>query len=114
MSISKNIAVILRRYKAAQDLSVSELADELGIAKSILEDYLHGKGNPRADTLDLLSRKLDVPLTEIVSGPIPGQEQAETVIRAVQAISGLDPERQKRAIQLFLELTALFSKEYPI
>lgn len=111
MSISKNMAVILRRYKAVQDLSVSEMADELGIAKSILEDYLHGKGNPRADTLDLLARKLDVPLTEIVSGPLPGQEQAETIIRAAGVFSGLPPERRERGIQLFLELAALFSEE---
>lgn len=111
MSISKNIAQALQRYKSAQDLSVSELADELGVAKSILVEYLHGNGNPRADTVDLLAKKLDIPVMEIVSGPLPGQEQAETVVRAVQAISGLDPERRERAAQLFLELVSLFSDD---
>ena len=111
MPISENVAQALQRYKTARDLSISELSDELGIAKFIAVSYLNGTGNPRADTLDLLARKLNIPLTEIVSGPRPGREQAETIVRAANLFSGLSPERQERGVQLFLELTALFSEE---
>ena len=59
MSINKNLAKTIQRYKLDRDLSISELAEELGVARSILESYLNGTGNPRADTLELLSEKRD-------------------------------------------------------
>lgn len=111
MSISQNLARILQQYKDKNGLTFKELSDELAFSKSTLVEYFNGKGNPRLDNLELLSAALDIPLTEIVSAPLPGQEQAETVIRAAQIISNLDPERQKRALQLFLELAALFAEE---
>ncbi len=111
MSISQNLARILQQYKDKNGLTFKELSDELAFSKSTLVEYFNGKGNPRLDNLELLSAALDIPLTEIVSAPLPGQEQAETVTRAAQIISNLDPERQKRALQLFLELAALFAEE---
>lgn len=111
MSISENLARVLRQHKDRTGLTFKEMADELTFSKSTLVEYFKGKGNPRAGDLELLSAALDVPLTEIVSDPLPGQEQAETVIRAAQAISGLKPEHRERAAQLFLELAALFAEE---
>lgn len=111
MSISQNLARILQQYKDKNGLTFKELSDDLAFSKSTLVEYFNGKGNPRLDNLELLSAALDIPLTEIVSAPLPGQEQAETVTRAAQIISTLDPERQKRALQLFLELAALFAEE---
>lgn len=110
MPISENLAGILRRIRAERQLSYTGFAEELGIPKSSLEAYLNGTGNPRADTLELLAKELHVPITEIVSGPLPGQEQAETIMRAASLFSGLTPERRERGIQLFLELTALFAE----
>lgn len=111
MSISENLARVLRQHKDRSGLTFKEMADELTFSKSTLVEYFKGNGNPRADDLELLSAALDVPLTEIVSDPLPGQEQAETVIRAAQAISGLKPEHRERAAQLLLELAALFAEE---
>lgn len=111
MSISENLARVLRQHKDRTGLTFKEMADELTFSKSTLVEYLKGKGNPRADDLELLSAALGIPLTELVSAPLPGQERAETVARAAQIISGLEPEHQKRALQLFLELAALFAEE---
>lgn len=111
MSISENLVRVLRQHKDRSGLTFKEMADELTFSKSTLVEYFKGNGNPRADDLELLSAALDVPLTEIVSDPLPGQEQAETVIRAAQAISGLKPEHRERAAQLLLELAALFAEE---
>lgn len=111
MSINENFARMLRRVKQERQLSFSEFADELSIPKSSLENYFNGTGNPRADTLKLLARELNVPLLEIVSDPLPGQEQAETIVRAAREFAGLIPERQKRGFQLFLALTKLFTEK---
>ena len=111
MLISENLSRVLMQYKREYGLSFEDLAQKLGLPKSSTVNYCNGTGNPRSDTLESMSAALDIPLTEIVSVPLPGQEQAETVIRAAQAISGLKPEHRERAAQLFLELAALFAEE---
>lgn len=113
MLISENLARLLQRMKEERQLSFTDFAIELGIPKSSLESYINGTGNPRADTLEMLAAELNVPLAEIVSGPLPGQEKAETIIRAAKELSGLSQNRRERGMQLFQELTALFSEEEP-
>ena len=110
MLISENLSRVLMQYKREYGLSFEDLAQKLGLPKSSTVNYCNGAGNPRSDTLESMSAALGIPLTEIVSAPLPGQEQAETVTRAAQIISGLEPERQKRALQIFLELAALFAE----
>ena len=110
MSISADLAKNLQRIRRERDLSLKAFSNELGIPLSSTEKYCSGTGNPRADTLDMLSEVLGIPVTEIVSDQLPGQEQAETIVRAAKALSGLIPESQERGIQLFLELVALFSE----
>lgn len=112
MLINKNLARILRRVKIERDLSYAEFAEELGIPKSSLVEYMNGTGNPRSDTLEMLSRKLDIPITEIVSDPLPGQEQAETILRAAKEFADLTPRQRERGFQLFLELAALFTEKH--
>ncbi|MCI9057725.1 MAG: helix-turn-helix transcriptional regulator, partial [Oscillospiraceae bacterium] len=46
MPISENITDFIKRYKRAHHLSVAELSEELGIAKSALAGYLSGTCNP--------------------------------------------------------------------
>lgn len=111
MSISRNLARVLQIVKIARGLSYTEFSDELGIPKSSLAGYMKGAGNPRSDTLDMLAEKLGVPITAIVSDPLPGQEQAETITGAAKLFAALTPEQQARGMQLFLELAALFAEE---
>lgn len=110
MSIKKNIAEFLHRYKEARSLTVAEMADELGVAKSIIMEYLNGDGNPRADTLELIAEKCDVPVTEIISAQPPGWERAEIVSQAARLFTGLPPEQRDRAVKLFLSLVDVFSE----
>ena len=111
MSIKRNIAEFLRRYKDTHNLSVSEMADELGIAKSIITEYLNGSGNPRADTLELLAEKCEVSVTEIISARPPGWERAEITERVARLFSSLPPERREMAVKLFLSLIDVLSEE---
>lgn len=111
MSISKNLARVLRIVKIARGLSYTEFSDELGVPKSSLTGYMNGTGNPRSDTLDMLAEKLGIPITAIVSDPLPGQEQAETIAGAAKLFAALTPEQQAKGMELFLELAAMFAEK---
>ncbi len=110
MSIKDNFSDFLRRYQEVQELSVSDFARELDIAKSALEIYLKGSGNPRLDTLEHLAEKCGVTAAEIISDPLPGQEQSEIIIQAAKEFADLPPERRERGLQLFHDLMELFAE----
>lgn len=109
MSITKSMSYALRKYKAANHLSMTALAAELGIAVSSLEGYMSGTANPRAETIELIAEKMNISMIEMVSGPAPEWERAETMVRAVKEISGLPADRRERGVELFLQFVALFA-----
>lgn len=111
MPITENLGGFLRHYKKEHNLSISELSEELGVAKSALEIYLKGTGNPRADTIDLLAQRSGVSPAEIISAHPPGWERAEITERAARLFGDLLPERRERATKLFFDLIDLFSEE---
>lgn len=104
MPISENVAEFIRRYKEKNDLSISDLSEELGIAKSAIVNYLNGDCNPRADTMDMIAEKCGVSPAEIISAQPPGWERAEIVGRAARIFGDLPPEQRDRAVSLFLAL----------
>lgn len=111
MSIIKNISEFLRWYKEENDLSMNELAKELGIAVSSLQGYMDGTANPRADTIELIAEKTKTPITEMVFGLSPEWRQAETILRAAVDLSSLSAEKRERGLQLLIQLVNLFSQD---
>lgn len=111
MPIIKNVSIAMRKYKELTQMSISEMSEELGIPPSSVQCYLKGSSDLRATTIELLADKMKVPLTEMVSGPTPGWERAETIVRATKELSGLSEENREQAIRLFLQLVALFSQD---
>ena len=110
MPINDNLARVMRRFKRKERLSVQALSERLGITKSSAQIYLKGEGNPRADTLELLAEKCGVSMIELVSDPLPGWEQAETMVGAAQMLSGLPPEKREACVQHLLAIAALFAE----
>ena len=102
MPINDNISDFLKQYKEEHSKSMSALAEDFGIAKSALENYLNGSGNPCADTIDILAEKCGVSAAEMISAHSLGWERAEIVERAAKLFSSLPPERRERAVKLFL------------
>ena len=111
MPIKENISAAIRRYRRARDLSLRDAARELDIPWASLEGYASGYANPRADTLEVLAEKLEIPITELVSGFPPGWEQAETTVRAAIAVGNLPPEHRDECVELIIRLIAMFSGE---
>lgn len=69
MKIQKNIAATLKNAMAERDLTLVEFAEEIGIARTSLQGYLKEKSNPRADTIELLSERLNISPSMLISGP---------------------------------------------
>jgi len=99
----------MRKYKDLKDMSMSELSKELGIPVSSLQCYMKGTSDLRVTTLELLAEKMHIPLMEMVSGPAPEWERAETIVRAAKEFGELPTEKQELGIHLFLQLVALFA-----
>lgn len=57
----------LQRYRTAKGLSLSQLAQNTGIAKSNLSRIEQGGGNPTLDTIWKLAIQLDVPFGSLVA-----------------------------------------------
>jgi len=72
------IAASLRRERARAGLSLSEVAQRAGIAKSTLSQLESGNGNPSLETLWALCVALDMPFSQLLDPPRP----AVRVIRA--------------------------------
>ena len=62
MNIQDNIKYNLKAIMKDKRLSLTDFSEELGIARSSLQQYLKGDSNPRADTLQILDDKLWISL----------------------------------------------------
>lgn len=65
MKIQRNIASTLKMTMSQRNISLAEFAEELGIARSSLQEYLKEDANPRADTIQLLSEKLGISVSQL-------------------------------------------------
>ena len=73
MSISENIAATVRAEMKKQNKSLLEFSQELGIARSSLQNYLREGSSLRADTIELLADHLGLSPAELISGPDASQ-----------------------------------------
>ena len=110
MSIKQNVARTIRRVKEERHISIEILAKELDVTKSAVQAYLKGDSNPRADTLELLAEKSGVSMIELVSDPLPGGEQAETMVGAARLLGGLPPEKREECVEHLLAMAAIFAE----
>ena len=51
-----------------RDMSLAEFSKELGIGKASLQAYLNGTQSMRADTIEIVAKKLNITPAELVSG----------------------------------------------
>lgn len=72
------IAGALRRERTRAGLSLTEVANRAGIAKSTLSQLESGTGNPSIETLWALCVALDMPFSQLLDPPRPSVQ----VIRA--------------------------------
>lgn len=67
MQIKDYVSFQLQKYKAEHGLSLEAMSEELEISKSCLHEYLRGRGNLRADTVELIAGHMGISIPEMFS-----------------------------------------------
>lgn len=66
MIFQQRLAKRMRSCMSSENLNINELTEKLGVSKSSISDYLQEKGNPRADTIELIYEGLGCSLENFV------------------------------------------------
>lgn len=110
MVIQRNMANVIRAIKEVNAKSMSELSSELEISRSTLQNYLAGKGNPSASTMEQLAEKLGIDVSFLVSG-VFSDNQLRIVLRLLDTMGllfRLSPEKRVQFANLLLEMIRLW------
>ena len=114
MNIQHNIAAFLSAYKRQRGLSAAEFSEELEISRSVLQDYLACRCNPRADTIDHIAQKLHVSPSALVSGGAITPSEYDLIfvlLDTLEAFHDLSPDQRREGVDLFVRLLRLWDKE---
>ena len=111
MEIQKNISATMKR-KCKEYRNQKEFAQELGVGHTTLQTCLAGKGNPNAETIELLARGMKISPAELVSGKIVPAGKAFDLISGM--VDTLHPMLQETGVFHLEALRRIFqrSEEY--
>lgn len=113
MGLQENLRNSLFIYKEVNNLSVSELADQLDISRSALQNCLSCKSSPRMNTLAHIADRLGIDPAMLISGEFK-PDQADAILalfNSLQYISSLPREKWLRLAELFREAVELMSPD---
>ena len=102
MGLQENLRNSLFIYKEVNNLSVSELADQLDISRSALQNCLSCKSSPRMNTLAHIADRLGIDPAVLISGEFK-PDQADAILalfNSLQYISSLPREKWLRLVEL--------------
>lgn len=105
MEIQKNISATMKK-KLREYRNQGEFARELGIGHTTLQNLLAGRGNPNADTIELLARGMNISPAQLISGAITPAEKTFDLINDM--IDSLHPTMQRFAMMLLEDLRQIF------
>lgn len=67
MAARPTVGRFIAKHRTARGLSMQQLADAVGVSKSVVSDWEHGIMAPKADKLEPLAAALEVNLEELFS-----------------------------------------------
>lgn len=105
MEIQKNISATMRR-KLKDYKNQEEFAQELGIGHTTFQNILAGRGNPNADTIELLAKGMKLSPAQLVSGEIIPVDRAFNLISGMVDI--LHPSLQEAGVILLDLMRRIF------
>lgn len=112
MDINQSIANFISAYKRRKNYTIVELSEDLEISRSVLQDYIACRRNPRADTIEHIAKKLNIPTAALVSGGLISQTEYDLIfilLDTLDAFHDLSPDRQREGIDLFIRLLRLLT-----
>ncbi|APW42021.1 transcriptional regulator [Rhodoferax saidenbachensis] len=91
--MASTFGVRLRKFRMAKNLSLQQLADEVGASKAHIWDLEQGKtSNPTLALLTELSRALAIPIKELI-GEVDASADEENLAPLFRDLRGLTPEQ---------------------
>ena len=111
MSLKDNLSSQLKLYRKLRNETIVEFSSSLGIAKSTLQEFEVGKGNPTLDTIDTMEKNLHIDEGSLLSGKehVPASfGDMKRLLSAVPALSALPAEKRPEALRLLSRLAALY------
>lgn len=110
MDIRENIAATLNEEMKRRNLSIDKFATLLTIAKSSLQKYLKGEGNPSLETLELIAKKLDLSMGELLLRGQKFDSLGTTALNSLpDEVQLLHPKVRDVAEKQFRTLQAVYS-----
>lgn len=113
MILRKNLSNSIKFIKASRHLSITELSEKLGIARSSLQAILKGTSNPRIDTIEYIADRLHLNPLLLLSSKESYTDSAILIAEILQAVSHLEPAEKQKFLSLFQELVLLLDKKNP-
>ena len=114
VDIQRNMANFLGAYKRQRGISAAEFSEELEISRSVLQDYLAGRCNPRADTIDHIAKKLNVSPAALVSGGLISPTEYDLIfvlLDTLDAFHSLSQDQKHEGVDLFIRLLSLLTND---
>ena len=114
LDIQQNIAMMLSAYKRREKYTIVELSEDLEISRSVLQDYLAGNCNPRADTIEHIANKLNISPAALVSGGLLSPTEYDLIfvlLDTLDAFHDLSPDRKHEGVDLFIRLLRLLTND---
>ena len=103
------LAQTARKTREARGLSQMELANRLSMNSHTIMDFEGGRSNPKAETILLVSRELEISLDAII---FAGTDKPNAVsTEMLDFFSGKSDEEAKRYIEICRLIEALHNKE---
>ena len=105
MKIQENISVIMNK-KLGEYRNQADFARDLGVGRTIFRSCLAGKGNPSADTIELLAKGMNISPAQLVAGGAAPSDSAFDIISGM--VDTLHPTLQAEAVNHLEALRQLF------
>lgn len=109
MEIRNNMATVLKFMKKRNNLTLTELADELGISRSQLQVMLKGEANPRIDTVEQIANRLNIAPEVLVTADFNSDQVAlfDVILELLDAIAILPKKNRAPFVELFIKMAEL-------
>lgn len=110
MGLQKNWSNCMRLVKKLRNASAAELSADLQMSRSVVQDYMKGKGNPTLSSVDHIAEKLGIDPVLMISG-IENPEKnyvAWLLLETIKEFMKLSEEERVHGAELLHQLLSLF------
>ena len=104
MKMSKNMASVIRAYKKLNRQSIAECAAALDVSPTSLKDYIVGRGNPNAATIERMADKMGIDIAFFVSGAFSENQLLilKRLLDVLIPLETLSPEKRNEFVEQLL------------